>query len=323
MKKDFLINSLIAALFMFFTVFFIYAYSYADDLLEDGFSGVIAIGIATETGEKGLGNVDNEDDRRLTSLTQDCNSDSSAMPFIAGEIRYTFGETGTSVALGTMGEVAALSVSQYLGDIGIINISAGLSKEEVYSDPYLTGVRRHKTDKTSSIFTFFHEDILKSGIMAGYTLELVDVDNDFAGKRHSDLYREGKVHTFFIGSDLFEKMEHSVSAGIAYSNADMDGESNSYDAGSAEVTYTYARERWEIETSISGTIREYEKRHPNFNKAREENEFALSCSYTINRPFNWENHFVTCFVSGEVNDSNIDFFDSHSVSTGFALGCEF
>jgi hypothetical protein len=198
-----------------------------------------------------------------------------------------------------------------------------MGTEEVWKDPSVTGKKRQKTDMEVMEFSVAWEDIMETPFMVGYTFTNIDVDKDLAGIRHKDLQRDGNIHTLELGSPLFMGETNSLFTNLAYSIGDMEGKSNSYTGWNLGLTHMLEMEGWSLETTLSAGKRDYDRSHPDFNKTRDEKEYAIGTTYTLYEPFGMENYFVSVFASYTRVDANIKFFDSDDTTTGMAIGYNF
>lgn len=290
---------------------------------EGGVFGTIMVGGMYQTGKPGLLSTDNSDRKTLASLDDSDKSDSEFQAMVMGEIGYRFAETGTEVSIGAMDGMPGLTLAQEVAGLGVFSLSGGWGSEDVWKDPYVTGTARQKTDMDVMEFSFAWEDILESPFMVGYTLTNVDVDKDLAGIRHKDLRRDGNVHTLEAGSLLFTGEKNSVAGNLAYAIGDMEGKSNSYTGWHLGLTHMLDMGGWSLETTVAAGKRDYDGKHPDFNRTRDEKEYTIGTQYTLFAPFDMENYFVSVFASYTRVDANINFFDSDDTTTGMAIGYSF
>ncbi|MBI9088949.1 MAG: DUF2860 family protein [Desulfobacterium sp.] len=324
MKRIFVLPITISA--ALFVMAFTFTLAHAQEEPEGekgGIFGTIMVGGMYQTGKPGLLSTENDDKNTLTSLNDGDKSDSEFQAIAMGEIGYRFDETGTEVSLGFMEGMPGVTLAQEAGGLGRFALSGGYGQMDVWQDPYVTGKARQKTDMEVMEFSVAWEEIMETPFMVGYTFTNIDVDKDLAGLRHKDLQRDGNIHTLELGSPLFMGENNSVVANLAYAMADMDGESNSYTGWHLGLTHTLDMGKWSIETTAAAGMRDYDKAHPDFNRTRDEKEYAIGTNYTLYEPFDMENYFVTVFADYTCVDANIKFFDSSDTTTGMAIGYSF
>ncbi|MCP4116689.1 MAG: DUF2860 domain-containing protein [Desulfobacteraceae bacterium] len=309
-----------------FALAFTFTLAHAQDGQEEergGIFGTIMVGGMYQTGKPGLLSTDNSDRKTLTSLGDSDKSDDGFQAMVMGEIGYRFDETGTEVSMGFMDGMPGLTLAQEVDGLGLFSLSGGWGREDVWKDPYVTGKARRKTDMDVMEFSVAWEDIMETPFMVGYTFTNIDVDKDLAGIRHKDLRRDGNVHTLELGSPLFMGEQNSVFANLACAIGDMDGRSNSYTGWNLGFTHMLDMEGWSLETTVAAGRRDYDEKHPDFNRTRDEKEYTIGTEYTLYRPFGMENYFVSVFAFHTRVDANINFFDSDDTTTGMAIGYSF
>lgn len=308
---------------IFLGALFVSGNSFANEENTNSFSGFIMVGGAYTSGKMALDETLDNKNKKIDSLSQNSKSFDEVIPFITGSLSYNIVSTGTSVSIGSEGDGFGLSLFQYGGDLGNFIAGVSYSKDEEYQDPFLTGVKRKKTDVTGVYYNFGWENIFSKNLSLSYCLTTIDPDKDEAGKRNKKLKRDGNIHSFGAGFDIYNSALNTVSAEITYDLADISGESNSFKGPGLELSYTISKEKWELETGISFSVHDYDEVHPEFNKTRHEKEGSIGTAYTLKAPFGMENWFVQSSVHYSKIDSNIDFYDSSAVITFFGVGYSF
>lgn len=305
------------------TILFVSVDTHAEeDDSDGGFSGYIMFG-AAYTGSSLALDDPHEDNKIIGSLSSSPRYDSEASPFVVGGINYTFAPTGTTLSLGGEDLGLDVSVSQYGDFLGDFKLGFSLSNDEVYKDPFLTGRKREVADMDSVNYSFTWSDILRTGITAEYSLQSIDLDNDVAGKRNSKLKRDGNIHYLGLDYAVFETEKHQFGAGVSYELGDFSGKSYSYKAPGAELSYSFLKDKWELETELGFVFKDYDEVHPEFNKTRHENIWSLGTTCTYHQPFNINGVFLNAGIYYSKSDSNIDYYDSNSITTMAGIGYSF
>ncbi len=321
MLKHTIILTVVAVTLMAITLFFGYANAKEPD--EGGLSGFIAIGGGVDIGKSSLDDASDDDNDLIYSLSQSAKSETRFEAVLYGELTYTLAESGTSFTLSSMENPIELSVSQKIGSFGSISLGAAYNEEEVYADPFQTGVVRGKTDMSAKIFSIDLDDIMETGIWVGYTHEIIDLDNDLAGLRNADLRREGKVHTISAGAPIFSTEAHELSAMLSYTDGSFEGKSNDYCGYALGLSHTYTAGQWELETFAEAVLRDYDNSHPEFSKTREDREYTVGSIVTWFDPFGMTDYFIAGMAAYTAVDSNIKFYDESHAVMELAVGYRF
>lgn len=292
---------------------------------KNEFFGSILLGGGVSSGKPSQLEV-TDDNKKIGTLHESADRQTSGIPFISGEIGYRFASTGTRISLGNQRSeksFADLVVVQPFRRIGTIRASFGYGREDVWADPYLTGVNRLETDADSCTFKVEWEEIAGSGFMATLKLTDIDVDQDLIGDRYQDLKRDGQVMAAEIGYAFFIGENQMIIPTFNMEAEDRDGESNSGKKAGISVSHTIELGKWRFVSSLSFDKRKFDKAHPVFHKTREEKKYEISQLVTYSRPFGWKGFFINGLVSYSRVDSNIDFFNQDDLTAGAGLGYEF
>lgn len=293
------------------------------DETQKGFSGNFLIGTMISSQDLSLNDASEDDNRRITSLTQPLRDESKFVPLISGGVSYTFAESGTTIGLGDTDGAASIYLAQPLPDMGTVSLGFSFDETDVYSDPFITGTNRSVTDKESLGISLAWEEIMESGIYTSYSAEFIDIDNDAAGRRDNRLKRDGTLHNLRLGWNAYEDDIHAISGGAVFIIADLSGAAMSYDGWGVEAGYTLKGEKWDLETGISVVWLDFDGPHPEFNKKRDDREYSISSVYTYHEPFGFERFFVSVIAAYNKTDSNIHFYDASGLIGGLGLGINF
>ena len=292
---------------------------------KNGFFGSILIGGGCETGKpSGLEVVD--DNKKISTLDERSDRQSRDLFLIMGELGYEFASTGTRVSLSNQKSeksFADLVVAQPLKDIGTVRASFGFGKEDVWADPYATGVDRRKTDKESYNLKLEWEEILGSGFSATLKLSTIEVDHDLIGDRYPDLKRDGQVMAAEIGYVFSVGQNQMIIPGFDIEVQDRDGESSSSKKAGVSLSYIIEFDKWNFTTSLGLGKRDFDKTHPVFNKTRRETQCELSHLVTYSQPFGWKGCFLHGLLTYNRTEADIDFFKQDELTIGAGIGYKF
>lgn len=288
-----------------------------DDHGGGGFSGSVTIGGAYMSTKSQL--EADEDNKRIDTLDKASDRVSEFQPLPFFDLRYGF-ETGTSLYLGIPMEGeprAETGVSQRIPGFGGLGVQLHYYfPEEVWKDPYLTGVDRKETDMT---MYGGGVECAVGDFEASYEYDSVSVDDDLIGKRYESLKREGSIHTLSLEYEI-EAGSGMIVPGFTYTLADMDGKSNSYDGYEGELAYMRGSQHYMLLLSLAGGIRQYDKTHPIFGKEREDKIYEAMGMVAWLNPFGFDNFSLNVGAMYGKEDSNIDFYDTDEMMTFMTVG---
>ncbi len=278
-----------------------------DDDHGGGFSGMIHLGGAFMSTKSHL--EADEDNKKIDSLDQDADSASEFQPMPFFDLRYGF-ESGTSVYIGIplKGEPRAeTGITQQIPGFGSLGMQFHYyMPEEVWKDPYLTGVDRKETDMSM----FGGGLSCEAGdFEIAYEYDDIGIDDDLIGKRYESLKREGSIHTLSFEYEI-QAGSGMIVPGFTYQLADLDGKSNSYDSYEGELAYMRGSQDYMLLMALGGGMRQYDKSHPIFEKEREDTVYEAMAMVAWLNPFGLDSFSLNVGAAYEKEDSNIDFYDA-------------
>lgn len=289
--------------------------------LQGGLSGFVLLGGMYSSGKMSLNDASENQNKWINSVNNSGDKHSYGSPLIMGALSYTLVDTGTIFTLG--GEGLGGGISQSTDHWGNINIGIYFESEKVWKDPFLTNSKRSRTNRDSLLYSLEWSDIMNTPLFFHYQLEDIDIDDDLAGQRNKRLQRNGQVHQLSLGSGLFMNDHQALAVELLYDQANLSGESMSYQGGGAALFYILNGINWELESRCSYQHLKYDGRHPEFDKTRKDHVYGIESELTFFQPFGLENYFITVMISYENIDANIDFYDAAPVTTGLAIGFNF
>ncbi|WDP88846.1 MAG: DUF2860 family protein [Desulfobacter sp.] len=299
------------------------------DEAEYGFSGSIFMGGAYSRGELSLEDASEDDNKTLASLSQSPATSSGGGFLVGGDLNYLF-STGTMVTLDTAGGPGmnmegdyGLVISQYAGDLGTFSMAGYYSEKDVWSDPFVTGSARSKTEMKTLGVVLAWEEILETEFSLRYGYEDADVENDISGSTNSRLKRDGSIHHLGLDWGLFSIGAHEMTAGLLGEIGNIDGDAYAFKGGQASLGYTFHGNGWEFETGLYLGKRDYDGIHPRFGKEREDTRYGIDTAWTLYNPLGFENYFISLFAGYDKADSNIGFYDQSAWSAGAGIGLRF
>jgi hypothetical protein len=297
-----------------------------------GFSGFASLGVAVNRVENNLiagtdlGDISKE---RIDSVFDAPDDEAAVIPAVAGELRYTFGETGTQLYLGNTLEdwirydfASAIGVRQELLDKSIVEAGFLFSgiPTVVWADPYVEGVDREETDRTSTGGRISWYDIAGSAFSARYSLRKVEVDDEesgiFLGLSAAErmlLNREGDHHKVELYYTFEVADNQTLTPELTYVKLDLDGDAMSRDRYGIQLTHTLRKDRWTFVTNLGVGALEFREENPIYRKQADADRIGGSVAVAYRRLLDVNGLSLLSSILFFEEDSEIDFYDSQVV----------
>lgn len=297
------------------------AHDHGEEDEKGGFSGSIIIGGAWMSSKSHF-ETDSKN-KRINQLYEDPKTVGEVVPLPFFDINYRF-EGGEEIYLGIPFEeelIARIGTRFNMGGLAKIDISLFYKfPEEVWEDPYLTGVDRKETDLTS----YGGKISCKTESLGfSYGIESVDVDKDEIGVRYEDLKRDGEIHRFQTSFEMEILSGLMIEPELSYIYANIDGESNRYNGYAGGLRAVKMWSDFVLNISMEAQINDYKKTDPIFNETREDHSFGMMGILTWLKPFGMDQCSVNIGGGFEKTDSNIKFYDSDEYFTFITMGYQF
>lgn len=308
--RDLIVVSCLIVLFLM-VLFFIpsTSFSMGDEELKEGLSFSLSLG-----GVYGFVKSNNNMEERLAkSLYQDGEQEETLQPFGSVDITYKFSKDAPAIFYSFEGVHTAGFIQPLV--FGTARVGLLYSDGKTWTDPYVTGTNRSKTDTEDlgallaieGIFEFIDVSVIS------YDHK---IDNDVSGASNSDLKREGRVTQFDISMTIPISENFFVGPGYGISEADMDGKSYSYEGQLFMLEQAVMFGNRSVILELTYEEREYEKIHPTFGKKRDDKLFSGSIIYSIEKFLGYDFLGLYTILMFEFVDSNIEFYDESSVMAG-------
>ena len=308
---------------------------------ESGFSGYIEL----------LGGVFSSDSQ-LNAESENAKTDSldgpgervnKAQVVPLGLVNYTFAEARTQLYLGVLPENVAegqiqveVGVRHDLADGTILRVSAvpvTPLEAETWSDPFVIGQDRVKTDIESYGFKLAVENILNSAFSLKLGLAKQKIDDEKSGTflisqpgsslTPADLNSLDRDAGFFR---LTGEYTHKITPRmhlkpiLRYTRSDAEGGAYSFHGLTPQLSFQYFGNRFQ--TAVNGAVRveDYDDTHPVFGKTRRDYNIGVFAIIGYRAPFGLKDFRVDWFNGLFKNYSNIDFYESTSLFSFLGLG---
>ncbi len=285
------------------------------------FSGTVHVGGFWMNSKNHLSPGDKN--KRLDNLNQTAKNETEVIPFVFFNINYDF-ENGNQIYMSIPFEDEprlTFGAQHGMGNAGNLDLSVFfMLPEEVWKDPYLTGVDRKKTDKTvyggKLEYSLNHFNV-------SYELGCVDVNKDEIGARFKNLRRNGNIHQIETGYKIELKNGFILEPGIGYVMANMDGKSNQYKGHKGGLTMIKKYNNFSIHAFVGGELNDYDTVNPIFNTTREDKKFESMVGLSWVNPLGYDRCSLDIGGGYEKNDSTIVFYDSEGYFSFITLGYHF
>jgi hypothetical protein len=234
------------------------------------------------------------------------------------ELRYRFKGgttlyTGNPLEPGKAVNVVA-GVNQPLGSTGALDVAVTWQPlEEVWKNPYQTGVDREKTGVDVYGLSFQWQQIGGSPWELSYQIDRYDVWDDEIGELESDLKRDGYNHAMGLTYALPVAPGTIFKPKLKYAYADLEGRSNRYHGIEASGLLQWARPPWILVGVIAGAYNHFAEPHPLLDKTRKDRTLTLFAQVMRLNLFNNPRLFASLGAGYVRTYSNIDFFDSQTL----------
>jgi len=273
-------------------------------------------------------------DKKINSLSDEPNSESTAIVTLPFEIDYTFGSTRTQLFLGSQlidllrfDFSQQLGVRQEIGSLGVLQggvLFSGIPAK-VWKDPFVVGKNRKDTTRDSTGARLVWDQILGSAFQVQYSYRKIDISSeksgDFLDLDSGDrrrLKRDGDTHT---GSVLYRfkfSPEHILTPEFTLGYDNRDGDANTNTNAGGQLTYSYLAEPVSLILNGYYSHADYDKKNPIYNKTQEDDTYGVGATVFYKNPWNWSllgSKPMNFFATGAYyyTDSNIDFYKQEVV----------
>jgi hypothetical protein len=308
-----------------------------------GFSGFILVSpgyfnVESNQIVTGAPLLDDVGTAQIDSIFSSPSSKTSPALTIGAELNYTFASTRTQLYYGNRLEdvlrldiAVGLGLRQELPDESVLSVSLLNTPLdlEVWSDPYIEGERRKRTELNVPGARVRWGGILNTGLELTATVREYSYDEENGGdwlvdqgRLESDqqhlLDRDGDAMTLQALYRI-EKNKNRFEPAVRYIKEDLDGSAVELEGYSLQLTYLYLSPKVVIDTNLIYGVREATDVHPVYGKVLDTERWGTSVTAFI--PIKkWKTSQMSVLIAAEVfwENANIDFYDSriNSISVG-------
>jgi hypothetical protein len=310
---------------------------------QDGFSGVIGAGANYFNFESNdiakIAGIE-VSDARAGLLTEEPESESSVLPALNFDLRYTLGSSQTQFFLANtlfdlvkLDSFTELGVRQQFSDRSILSVGVVFSGlVEVYSDPYLQGTDRTETDRTATGVRLVYDKIMGSGFGLEVMARKIDIDQERSGTqgilgltpaeiglldRNATETSVGVQYTFMIDKD------QSFIPAVSFINYDADGDAMKNQRFQIEATYVFRSQVFDFALNAMFASASYDESNPVFNKEEEDTVYGVFAKGVYKNLLDVSGLDLVGQAGYEMKDADIDFLNSQATIAGLSLQYRF
>lgn len=275
---------------------------------------------------------------RIDSLDSEPESRSLGLPQVNLNLNYTF-STRTQVFLGNSLEnvlqfdtATNLGVRQQFADSSILELAAvsspALAPVQVWQDPFVVGVDRKETDRTSRGWRIEYDRILGTGFGIRYTQRSTDIDKERSGEwlglpgdEAKLLDRNGDSRRLLLSYRLPAAGRNLFEVRLARLEEDRDGKAMSGTQDELYLTHAFLGQRFTVATNLFFASQDFDAANPVFDRKRSDDNVGIGIALLDRKIFNSQRWWGQAMFAWFEQDSNIDFYDGSSMM--FTLGAQY
>lgn len=299
---------------------------FAEAEKENSIHGSLGIGFMVIESANNLN--PNSSDKRIDSLDEDAESKTSFQPVLLPQISWDLDAPKglklyfeTDPPIDEVGGFAlSLGASYKLDELGILNGGMFASPfEKVWKNPYLTGEDREKTDVFKYGFKVGLNRIMDSGLRVEFVYLNDDVSEDSVESLFPDLARDGNVYALNVNYSIYLNKQFELRPRFSVRKGDYQGEANSFTKYKLGLEARYRTGALTVIPRVNYSHSDYDKVDPVFDKTRSNDGYGVNLIVDYKGPLGFDNWSVTGIAAMNKGNSNIDFYETKSVSVGGML----
>lgn len=301
-----------------------------NDAAPDSLSGMVGIGMMVIDSGNNL-NPDGSK-KRLDDLDSGADRETTYLPMILPKATWDVGEPEgaklyftTDPPIDEVGGFAFSFGSSFeLDAVGILDTALFFTPfEEAWKNPYVIGTDREETDTSKYGLRVGMNRIMGSGLRVQLVYLNDDVDDDDIGELVPELARDGAIYALNLNYSIYLSEEIELRPRLSVRYGDYDGEANSFIKYKIDLEARYKTGKWLIAPRLNYSHSDYDQTHPIFDKTRDNDSYGISVMTTYMAPLDFEEWSVAALLALSKGDSNIDFYDTESLTFGGMLNYHF
>ena len=271
-------------------------------------------------------------DERLDSLDQSPDRKASAVVGILPEVTWDIGQPeGTKLYLSSdppIDEAGSFVLNiggaTTLPQTGILDAGLFFAPfEKAWENPYLTGTDRDETSNPKYGARIALNRIGGTGLRVNLVYVRDEVEDDRISDLTPQLGRDGAIYAVNLNYSIPAGPNLEIRPRLSLRKGEYDGEANSFAKYKVELEARYMVGRLMLMPRAHYSYSEYDEVHPIFNTTRNNNSCGFQLISTYMAPFGLRNWSLMALLSFSEGKSNIDFYDTESLSAGAFVNYSF
>ena len=267
---------------------------------------------------------------KISSLDDSPKSQSMGLPQLNLNLNYTFA-TRTQLFFGNSLEnviqfdtATNFGVRQQFADESILELSAisspALAPVQVWQDPYVVGLNRKETDRTSRGLRIEYDKILGTGFGVRYAQRTTEIDRERSGAalgltadNAALLNREGDSRRLLLSYRFPVMGRNLLEVRVGRLEDDLDGKAMSGEQNEIHLTHAYIGDRFTMASNLFLAKQDFDATNPVFGKTRSDDNWGIGFTVFDKKIFGSQHWLGQAMVAWYGQDSNIDFYDAGSL----------
>jgi hypothetical protein len=262
-------------------------------------------------------------------------SDSTAIPVFSYSLKYTFAESRTQLFAGnalpdflSFDFASQFGVRKAFGGIGILGVAYLKTSfpAKVWEDPYLTGTRRNKTDRTSDGVALKWEQMFDSHFTVELRSRKISIDDELSGQSivpplsdpKNSLGREGDQQSLEVLYEYALDKENLIVPSFTYTNFDLDGNAVKNERYVGQLSYAHLTPGYNLIVNGSYGTASYDKSNPVFGEKNGADIYGLAANIFFKQPFGLQAWQAFAGAGYYKEDTDISFYTTEA--TLFNIG---
>ncbi|MEO9385782.1 DUF2860 family protein [Chromobacterium phragmitis] len=273
-------------------------------------------------------------------MTQSPASQSGTAPLFEGEWSYRFAGTGTQLFISpsntstfAAGGGMQFGARQKLPQAGSVSAALTYGESEVWLDPYALNASRQEGKLKSAGLALGWSNILNTPFSANLSYARQKLGDERSGEAQgltladqALLQRNG--NNYGVQAAYAWKLDkqgaHTLTPGLIYARADLDGKAMSTRRYGMQLAYAYQGADWGATTSLVALRTRYQTGNPIFAGQKADSRNTL-LSLGLTRKNLFGAKAWSAFISGNYgrSDSDIAYFNEHIREVSIGMGYHF
>lgn len=264
-------------------------------------------------------------EKNIDDLNSAADKELTVLPMILPEVTYDVGESEglklyftTEPPIDEVGGFAFILGASYpIEGLVVFDMNAFFTPfEEVWKNPYITGIDRETTTTSKYGAKIAFNRIMGTGLRLNAVYMNDDVDDDIIGSLNPEMARDGAIYALNANYSFHLSKSFELRPRMSIRKGDYDGEANSFTKYKFDIEARNMVGHIMYISRIYYSYSGYDKTNPIFDKTRNNNGYGISLMTNYIAPFGFDNWSLIGLLSLSKGDSNIDFYDTEAITFG-------